>query len=538
MSGIRRSWVLVAAFLAACEGGTEPHVPELRVPDVTLEARGDTARLTALSDGESSAAEWESLDPSIVTVTADGLATAVGAGTAEVRATVDGVVETGTVLVMPPIEIRVTELAVVTDPSGREGMSMRIQNLGGRGYYRIELWKHDPDGSKRRILRHTSEMEAEPGLDIEHRSFLSDEAADWVLAYSREPLADEAVRTSCTRLDGEPAPCPSDLPDPPAAVDSVTVWPAAGVYRVGDTVQFVARAFSGDVELTGLPVVWSTPTPDVISLSETGVGLALSSGYGQVEATVEGITGAVALTVESEEPGRPGEAVAFVHVAPVHLRLWVGQGWSYQASAYDAAGRHLEGATFSWIVEDSSIARVDSAGSVTAVGNGRTRVVAIADGVQGYALVDSYAPPSGGAELEFLGLLSAAHDGSTVEPSIDTTWVDSAGVTHDAWIQVRPGHLAMRWDGGTGRYDQRLVLSTYIYIPGEGARKVAESDYRDQGTLQRWWDYGTGREHFDFASETTDGLTYRATWSIPGELAVEQTVGATARRSYYFRLPL
>ena len=258
-------WIVLAAMLAACEGTTEPVVPELRVPDLMLEARGDTASLTALSDGATATAEWESLDPSIVTVTPGGLATAVSVGTARVQASFGSAADTGTVTVLPPVDIRVSELSVVTDAGGERGMEMRIRNEGGRGYYRLEFWKHDPGGSKRRILAYGTDTEARPGLDIVHRNFLGDELADWVVAFSREPLSQEPLRTGCARLDGEAEPCPSDLPDPPPAVDSVTVWPAAAVLNVGDTVRYLARAFSNGAEITGRPVIWSTPTPDVIS---------------------------------------------------------------------------------------------------------------------------------------------------------------------------------------------------------------------------------------------------------------------------------
>jgi hypothetical protein len=297
MKRVRKEWIALAALLAACEGATEPRVPELRVTDSTLGARGDTASLTARVHGMPASAEWESLDPSVVMVTEGGLATAVAAGTARVRASFGGAVDTGTVTVLPPVAIRVSELAGVTDPGGEQGMRMRIRNEGGRGYYRLEFWKHDPDGSKRRILTYAHDVEAAPGLDIVYGNYLAGREVGWVLAYSREPLAEQPVRTSCARLDGLAEPCPSDLPDLPAAVDSVVVRPGGAVLHVGDTVQYVARAFARGIELTGRPVVWRTPSPDVISLSDTGVAVALKPGYGQVNATVDGVTTAVGLTV-------------------------------------------------------------------------------------------------------------------------------------------------------------------------------------------------------------------------------------------------
>ena len=529
--------MVLAGLLAACDGATDPHLPDLRVPNVTLEARGDTTWLTAFSDGVMAVSEWESLDPAIVTVTQGGLASAVAAGTAQVRASFGGAVATGTVTVLPPVDIRVSELAVVTDSGGEQGMGMRIRNEGGRGYYRLEFWKHDPHGTKRRILFYGTDTEAPPGLDLVHKNFLGDELADWVVAYSREPLAQEPLRTSCTRLDGKAEPCPSDLPDPPVTVDSVAVSPAAAVLNVGDTLRYQARAFSNGVELTGRSVVWTTPSPDVISLTGTGVVVALKPGYGQVNATVEGITSGVGLTVASTNPGEPEAPVSHVHLIPGTIRLWVGQRAGLQATAYDAGWRALRGKLFSWAVEDSAVAAVDSTGFLKATGQGLTRVVATSEGVRGSAVVESYLQPQGAANLKFYGLLSAAEDPSTVEPTIPTTWVDSAGVVHDAWIQIWPGMLDMKWSGDEGEYSQRLALSTYIYLD-PGVLKVAETEYVDEGTLERWWDYAYGREYFDFTSTVTHGLTYRATWTLPGELVVDQPVGNIGKRSYYFRLDL
>jgi hypothetical protein len=543
--GIRKSWIVLATLLAACDTATgpdvpRPAVPRLHVQDAVLEARGETLPLTALSDGLPALAEWQSLDPEIVIVTERGRATAVAPGTARVRAVFGAAEDTGAVTVLPAVDIRVLELAVVTDPNGEQGMGMRIRNEGGRGYYKLEFWKHDESGAKRRILSYSTETEAEPGLDIEHRNFIGTELATWVVAYSREPVAAEAVRTSCARLDRVAEPCPSDLPDPPAEVDSVYVAPGAAVLNVGDSVRYVARAFAAGVEVTGRPVVWSTPSPSIISLGEAGVAVALAAGYGQVNATVDGVTGAAALTVASDEPGEPESPVAHVQLRPNYLRRWAGQIGGMAATAHDSVWQVLDATPFAWAVEDSTVATVDSTGLVTAAGHGRTRVVATAQGVSGYAVVDSYVRPVGAVELVFHSLLSAAeNDGSMVEPVIDTIWVDSTGVEHEhAWMQVRPGEFSMQWDGDTGQYSQRLVLSTYIYIVGEGVLKVAESEYADQGTLERWWDYLTGEEVFEFTSTATAGLRYSATWTFPGELAVDQMVGRIAKRKYYFQLPL
>lgn len=209
-------------------------------------------------------------------------------------------------------------------------------------------------------------------------------------------------------------------------------------------------------------------------VAQTDVYLGRSPCAGPDSATVDGITASVALTVESDDPGQPGQ-VASVQLAPSRLRVWLGQGLGVAVTVYDSSRQEVEGMTVSWATEDTTVARVGSTGFVTGAGHGRTRVVATVEGVSGYAVVDSYARPEGAAELEFYALHSEATDPSTLEPAIDTTWVDSAGVVHDAWIRARPGALSMQWDATGGQYSQRLVLSTYIYQDGE-IRTVAQNE--------------------------------------------------------------
>lgn len=520
--------LLVAALAVSCDSPTELQV---FVTSVTLEARGDVAQLEARVEGSGPAPRWESLDPEIVTVTEAGLATAVAPGTATVQVHVGSHVADGRVTVLPPVDVRLSELAVVTDPSGAEGMAMRIRNHGGRGFFRLEFWDRDDRGQMRRVLFYATDSEADAWMNIRHESFLLDEPADWVAAYSREPVATEHVRTSCVALNAE-RPCPAEFPDPSAAVDSVHVTPGAAVLEVGDSLQYSATAFDANgVELTGRAVAWSTPSPDVISVSASGLVRALAAGYGEVRATVDGVGAAVGLTVPTPEPASP---VLAVMVQPSLLRFWVGQGLTLEATVLDEGGQPVQGGSVAWSVLDTAVATVDSAGFVNAVGHGETYVVASAGGVNGYANVKSFARAVDGAELSFFATSSAANP-PTVEGSIDTTWVDGNGVEHEAFLTVTGGGLSMEWNGAGGSYTQRLELTTFI-LEEMTAKVVEVSEYVDTGALAVWYDYSTGIEGFTFTSEATAGLSYSALWSIPGELAVEQPVGTVAERAYYFHL--
>lgn len=208
MSASMYRWMPALALviaLGACDDPTDP-IP-LYVPTVTLEAVGDAAQLTATNAGDD-LPHWESLDPSVVTVTPAGMAVAVSAGTATVRATLGSRTAEGTITVLPPVDVIVYDLEVVTE-AGQTGMGMRVKNEGGRGYFRMEFWreKTGAETEHKRIIHYLTDLEASVGMDISHQNFLSDETADWVIVYSREPMATHYTLTSCVRLDGA-TPCP------------------------------------------------------------------------------------------------------------------------------------------------------------------------------------------------------------------------------------------------------------------------------------------------------------------------------------------
>ena len=203
---IRWTPALALLALAACDSPTEP-LP-LFIPAVTLEAVGDAAQLVAGNAGES-LPRWESLDPAIVTVTPAGMAVAIAEGTATVRARLGSRTSEGTVTVLPPVSVVLADLAPVTAPDGATGLGMRIRNEGGRGYFRLEYWreKTGDETEHQRVLHYLTDSEAPVGMDVGHQSFLPTGTADWVVAYSREPMATHYVMTGCVRLDGG-APCP------------------------------------------------------------------------------------------------------------------------------------------------------------------------------------------------------------------------------------------------------------------------------------------------------------------------------------------
>ena len=111
-------------------------------------------------------------------------------------------------------------------------------------------------------------------------------------------------------------------------------------------------------------------------------GLLTGVGAGEVEvtATAAGVTGRAALAVVAPAP-------TTVAVTPDTLALTaLGQTAQLTAEVRDQAGRAMGGVPVSWSSADTTVAAVDSAGSVTAAGSGTTTVTATADSASGEAV--------------------------------------------------------------------------------------------------------------------------------------------------------
>lgn len=86
--------------------------------------------------------------------------------------------------------------------------------------------------------------------------------------------------------------------------------------------------------------------------------------------------------------GGEGPSVSSISVEPDSAKLTaIGASTDYSATAFDQQGNELSDIAFSWSLEDGSVATVDSTGTVTSDGNGRTAVIAEADGVADSATV-------------------------------------------------------------------------------------------------------------------------------------------------------
>ena len=167
-------------------------------------------------------------------------------------------------------------------------------------------------------------------------------------------------------------------PDPVAVVD---VSLSSTSLYVGSTIQLTAtpRSATGQV-LTGRPIVWSSSTPAVASVSASGVVTALASGDAVIIAAVDGRQGTAIVTVRLVP-------VASVSVTPTTATTPVGRSVALTAMALDAAGRPLSGRVIGWTSSNNGVAIVSSSGLVIGLASGTVTITASSEGKRATAAV-------------------------------------------------------------------------------------------------------------------------------------------------------
>ncbi len=199
-------------------------------------------------------------------------------------------------------------------------------------------------------------------------------------------LAVVALAKGCG--DGE---SPSAPPTPaPARPTTVTVSPATTELTVlGATVQLSAEVRDQNARvMAGATVTWTSSASSVATVDAAGLVRAVGNGTATITASAGSASGSAAVTVAvgvpPPEPARP----TTVTVSPATTELTVlGATVQLSAEVRDQNARVMAGATVTWTSSASSVATVDAAGLVRAVGNGRATITASAGSASGSAAV-------------------------------------------------------------------------------------------------------------------------------------------------------
>ena len=161
-------------------------------------------------------------------------------------------------------------------------------------------------------------------------------------------------------------------------VSAVKVAPDTATVVEADTLRLAATATDANGQVvTGAEFAWASGDTAVAVVDASGLLTGVGAGQTQVTATAAGVTGRAQLTVVAPVP------TAVAVTADTVVLTAVGQTAQLTAEVRDQLGRVMDGVPVAWSSGDTAVAVVDSAGLVTAVGNGATTVTARAGEASG-----------------------------------------------------------------------------------------------------------------------------------------------------------
>ena len=323
-----------------------------------IAALGDTVRLAAEAlDANGNAVagsefSWESGDAAVATVDASGLVMAVANGNATITATSGSVSGNATVTVAQ-------EASTVTVTPAAASIAV----LGD-------------------TVRLTAEALDANGNAVSGAEFSWESSDGAVATVDASGLVTAVASGSATITATSGSASGSASVNVARQISAVTVTPDTASVVEGDTLRLAATATDADGQVvTGVAFAWASGDTAVAVVDASGLVTGIGAGRAQVTATAAGVTGRATLTVVVPSP-------TTVTVTPDTVLLtMVGQTAQLTAEVRDQAGRVMEGIAVAWSSADTTVAVVDSAGLVTAVGGGAATVTARAGEASGDAIV-------------------------------------------------------------------------------------------------------------------------------------------------------
>lgn len=146
--------------------------------------------------------------------------------------------------------------------------------------------------------------------------------------------------------------------------------PGASFTAVGQNTQFVATARDRNGNLIALQptgFLWSSTDPNVVTVSTTGLAMAVGSGFAQIVAAVGAVNGVAQVTV--------AQTPVSLTIAPqVDTLTTVKPATLLTVTGRDSNNGVINNPAVTWSTDDATIATMAQNGQVTAVKNGTVKV--------------------------------------------------------------------------------------------------------------------------------------------------------------------
>lgn len=404
---------------------------DVRPPNVAL-AVGDAQQLSGVglatdqTERKDLLLTWASENPSVATVSPEGLVTAVAPGEAVITAFAEGKTASVTVTVAASqitglkIGALTTQIAVgETQKLDLIGLDDKKREVGGVG---------------------------EAAWSSSHDKIITVDAGG--VATARGP--GKAVITA--KALGKTASISLSVTAPLLA--KLELAPQKVKLDPGDTLQVKYAAVDvKDNARTDLAVSWKSSDPNVAAVGANGVITAVGPGTATISASAEGKTASTQVTVSPPK-------IAKIELRPATATVPIGQAHQFQIVITDAKGRELKNLQPTWTPKNPAVASVNATGIATGLAEGSTTVTATLGNVTSNpatltvakAAAPEAAPPGGPSARE---QLRAKY--KNVDPS---QLIYLSGITGELAGTGEPGGVAGEAEkAGLSQHPQALELA-------------------------------------------------------------------------------
>ena len=304
---------------------------------------------------------WGSNNTGVATVSAAGVVTAVGPGTAIITATSETKSGTSTVTVsLVPVSTVVVQPAHDTlNVAGTAQLTaVTLDSIGGVLTGRVVTWSSSDA---------TTASVSGTGL---------------VTALK---VGSATITATSEGKSGNSAITVLQVP-----VATVTVTPPSATILVGNTAAFTAvtKDAQGNV-LTGRTVTWGSNNTAAATVNSSGLATGVAPGAATITATSEGQSGTATLTVN------PVPVATVTIQPPSPDTVFIGYTTQLSAVTKDSTGATLTGRVVTWGSDNTSAATVDGTGLVSGVAAGVAHITATSEGKTNSVTLVSMAAPVG-----------------------------------------------------------------------------------------------------------------------------------------------
>ncbi len=321
-------------------------------------AGGATDQFTATatySDGSTgnitSTATWISSSTAVASINSAGLATGVAAGSTTITAVQNGVTGSAPLTVIAPV---LTLTAITVTPATAGIAAGASQQFTATATF--------SDGSTANVTSTATWISSSTATATISASGVATGIASGT----------STITASLSGVNGTAV-----LSVTAKTLTAIAVTPGTASIAEGAMLQFTATATYSDNSTANVTstAAWSTASSSIATVNGSGLATAVAAGSTTVAATLNGVSGAAALSVKT---------ITSIAVTPAPASFAAGSTQQLTATATYSDGSTSDiTSTAAWSVANPSVATVNSSGLATALASGTTHATATMNGVTG-----------------------------------------------------------------------------------------------------------------------------------------------------------